>query len=78
MNSDSHSLRPFKNPTYIDYLVGWKYLFNQDYRTHVHNRWSDQPWLISGAEILAGIGSFLLSSGFVALFMFLIWDGWLN
>jgi hypothetical protein len=76
MRGDSHSLRPFKNPTYVDYLVGWKYLFNQRYRTHVHIRWSEQSWLISGSEMLAGIGSILFSSSLVAILMFIIWDGW--
>jgi hypothetical protein len=78
MRSDSHSLRPFKNPTYVDYLVGWRYLFNQNYRAHVHNRWSNQPWIISGAEMLAGIGSVLFTSSLVAIMMFIIWDMWLK
>jgi hypothetical protein len=76
VRGDTHSLRPFKNPTYIDYLVGWKYLFNQHYRLHVHNRWSDQPWFISGSEMLVGIGSVLLSSSLIAVLIFIIWDGW--
>jgi hypothetical protein len=78
MRGDSHSLRPFKNPTYLDYLVGWKYLFSPDYRVHVHNRWSDQPWLISGMEMLVGIGSVLFTSSLVALMIFIIWDGLLK
>jgi hypothetical protein len=78
MRGDTHSLRPFKNPTYVDYLVGWKYLFNQRYRAQVHNRWSDQPWFISGSEILAGIGGVVFSSGLIAILMYIIWDGWLK
>ena len=78
MRSDTHSLRPFKNPTYIDYLVGWKYLFDRHYRAHVHSRWSDQPWVISGTEMFIGMGSILLSTSLGVILMFIIWDYWLN
>ncbi|MEW8506781.1 MAG: hypothetical protein AB2598_08730 [Candidatus Thiodiazotropha sp.] len=76
MRGNTHTLRPFKNPSYIDYLVGWKYLFDRHYRVRVHHRWSDQPRFISAYEILAGIGSVLLSSSLVAILLFIIWDGW--
>ncbi|MES9991655.1 MAG: hypothetical protein ABW098_06840 [Candidatus Thiodiazotropha sp.] len=78
MNGDTHSLRPFKNASYIDYLVGWKYLFDKHYRLHVHNRWSDQPWFISGSEILVGIGSILLSTSLGAILLLIVWDGWIK
>jgi hypothetical protein len=78
MRGDTHSLRPFKNPTYIDYLVGWKYLFDRRYRREVSNRWSDQPWLISTTELLIGLGSILVSTSLGAILMFIIWDYWLK
>jgi hypothetical protein len=76
MRGDTHASRPFKNTTYVDYLVGWKYLFNQHYRAHVHHRWSNQSWLMSGAEVMTGIGSILFSSTLLSLLIFIIWDGW--
>ncbi|MES9827756.1 MAG: hypothetical protein ABW201_05805 [Candidatus Thiodiazotropha sp.] len=78
MRSDTHSLRPFRNPSYIDYLVGWRYLFNRHYRLHVHNRWSDQPWFISVSEMLVGIGSVLFSTVLASILMLVIWDLWFN
>ncbi|MBT3045680.1 MAG: hypothetical protein AB2728_19070 [Candidatus Thiodiazotropha sp.] len=76
MRGDTHSLRPFKNPSYIDYLVGWRYLVDKHYRVRVHNRWADQPWFISGSEMLVGLGSVLLSTSLGAILLFLIWDVW--
>lgn len=78
MRGDTHSLRPFKNPTYVDYLVGWKYLFDRRYRADVHSRWSDQPWFITVTELLIGMGSILLSTSLGGILMFIIWDYWLN
>ncbi|MES9925400.1 MAG: hypothetical protein ABW152_15010 [Candidatus Thiodiazotropha endolucinida] len=78
MRSETHSLRPFRNPTYIDYLVGWRYLFNRHYRSHVQNRWSDQPWFISASEMLVGLGSVLFSTALAAILMFVIWDVWFS
>ncbi|MEW8521738.1 MAG: hypothetical protein AB2552_01655 [Candidatus Thiodiazotropha endolucinida] len=78
MRSDTHSLRPFRNPTYIDYLVGRRYLFNRHYRSHVHNRWSDQPCFISASEILVDFGGVLFSTALAAILMFVIWEVWFD
>ncbi|MCU7801557.1 MAG: hypothetical protein KZQ82_11400 [Candidatus Thiodiazotropha sp. (ex Lucinoma annulata)] len=76
--NNTHSMRPFRNPSYIDYLVGWRYLFNGNYRAYVHSRWSDQPWFITGSEIITGLGSIIFSSGIATALAFIIWDGWLR
>ncbi|MBT3017789.1 MAG: hypothetical protein KME63_18765, partial [Candidatus Thiodiazotropha sp. (ex Clathrolucina costata)] len=70
--------RPFRNPSYIDYLVGWRYLLNRHYRSHVQNRWSDQFWFISASEMLAGLGSVLFSTALAAILMFVIWEVWFD
>jgi hypothetical protein len=76
MSDNTHSLRPFRNPSYIDYLVGWKYLLNKHYRAVVHSRWEEQPRFISAAEIISGIGSILFSSALGAILIFIVWDTW--
>ncbi len=78
MNGNSHSLRPFKNPSYIDYLVGWRYLFDRHYKSDVHSRWEEQPWFISAAEIITGIGSILFSTTLGAILLYIVWDIWIK
>ena len=73
---NSNSIRPFRNPSYIDYLVGWKFLFNKDYRASVQERWEEQPWFITGAEIITGIGSIVFSTILAFLFLFIVLDAW--
>ena len=73
---NSNATRPYRNPSYIDYLVGWKFLFDKDYRTFVKERWADQPWFLTGAEILSGIGSIFISILFPLMILFFILDAW--
>jgi hypothetical protein len=72
----ANSVRPFNRPRYIDYLVGWRFLFSKDYRANVMARWSKQPWFITSSEIIAGIGSIIFSILFLLLFAFMVLDAW--
>ncbi|MCG7956175.1 MAG: hypothetical protein JAY91_11685, partial [Candidatus Thiodiazotropha endolucinida] len=71
---NSNAVRPYRNTSYIDYLVGWKFLFNKDYRDHVLERWADQPWFLTGTEIASGIGSIFISILFPLLITFFFAD----
>ncbi|MEJ2422996.1 MAG: hypothetical protein P8101_00865 [Candidatus Thiodiazotropha sp.] len=62
--------------SFIDYMVGWRFLLNRDYRGHVLDRWEAQPWFITGAEIISGIGSVLFSALLMAILMFAVLDSW--
>ncbi|MEW8323956.1 MAG: hypothetical protein AB2606_15010 [Candidatus Thiodiazotropha taylori] len=73
---NSNAVRPYRNTSYIDYLVGWKFLFNKDYRNHVLERWADQPWFLTGTEIASGIGSIFISILFPLLITFFVADAW--
>ncbi|MCG7946554.1 MAG: hypothetical protein N0E59_17135 [Candidatus Thiodiazotropha taylori] len=73
---NSNAVRPYRNTSYIDYLVGWKFLFNKDYRDHVLERWADQPWFLTGTEIASGIGSIFISILFPLLITFFVADAW--
>jgi hypothetical protein len=39
-------------------------------------RWSDQPWFITGTEIITGIGSILFSILFLLILAFIVLDAW--
>ncbi|MCG7897411.1 MAG: hypothetical protein JAY99_14435 [Candidatus Thiodiazotropha lotti] len=73
---NSNAVRPYRNTSYIDYLVGWKFLFNKDYRDYVRERWTDQPWFLTGTEIASGIGSIFISILFPLLIAFFVADAW--
>jgi hypothetical protein len=74
---NSNAVRPYRNASYIDYLVGWKFLFNRDYRAQVRERWMDQPWFLTSTEILSGIGSIVASTLFPLMIAFFVADAWL-
>lgn len=73
---NTNSLRPYRNSSYIDYSVGWRYLFDKDYRANVQDRWADQPRFLTVTEIIIGIGSILFSTIFPLLITFFVLDAW--
>ncbi|MES9834088.1 MAG: hypothetical protein ABW157_08050 [Candidatus Thiodiazotropha sp. LLP2] len=73
---NTNSVRPYRNPSYIDYLVGWRFIFDKDYRANVVDRWSDQPWFLTATEIISGLGSILISTLFPLMITFFVLDAW--
>lgn len=68
----------FHQPTRIDYLIGWRYLINADFRQQTHRRWASQPMVMTIAELIGGTALAIFLPIAAAAISYALWISWFH